>query len=67
MRIKTNHEFSGVPKGTMGIAVRDGELWKITWDNIKRMGLVGGRFAKKNLEDWFSDKEFKQYLEIVVL
>jgi len=66
MRIKTNHEFSSVPKGTRGIAERDGDLWKITWDNISRMGLVSGRFAKKNLEDWFDDEEFKKYLEIIV-
>jgi len=65
MRIKTNHEFASVAKGTMGIAVRDGDLWKITWDNHKVFR--GLPFKKRPLEDWFDDKEFKQYLEIVVV
>ena len=68
MKIKTLVEFSGVPKGTTGTAERDPEYennWKITWDGITRMGLSGGRFAKKNLEDWFDQDEFDRYLVIV--
>lgn len=65
MKVKTLTEFSGVPKGTTGTAERDEDLWKITWDGIERMGLVGGKFAKKNLEDWFDKEEFDKYLVVV--
>jgi len=66
MKIKSTIEFSGVPKGTTGEAIRDGDLWKITWHNIERMGtLPSGRFGKKLLEDWFDQYEFKKYLVVV--
>ncbi len=62
MKIRTKREFSGVPAGTTGTAIKDnvsshGEainLWKITWD-------LPGRF--KPLMDWFDQKEFDMYLE----
>jgi len=68
MKIKTLVEFSGVPKGTTGIAEIEKDrpfskekMWKITWDGISNYR--GIPFKKRLLEDWFSDDEFKQYLE----
>ena len=58
MIIKTNREFSGVPKGTTGEMERDGKLWKVTWD-------LPDRRATKPLVDWFDDKEQEQFLEAV--
>ena len=55
MRIKTFKEFSGVPKGTTGMAERDDDLWKITWDLPRT----------KPLQDWFDDGEFQAYLEVI--
>ena len=48
-------DFSGVPKGTTGTAQRDGELWKITWNQNK----------SRLIEDWFNESEFEQYLEMI--
>ena len=59
MKVITRVDFSGVKKGTGGIAVRDdidGKIeWKVTWD-LDRI---------KNLVDWFDESEFEQYLEKV--
>lgn len=63
MKIKSIIEFSGVPKGTSGIATRDGALWKITWDDVEVM--KGLPFKKRKLEDWFDDYEFKKYLVVI--
>lgn len=55
MKIKTNKEFSGVPKGTTGTAEfeQDSGDWKITWDLPR----------SKPLSDWFTEEEFQKYLE----
>jgi len=65
MKIKTLIEFSGVPKGTTGIAEIEKDrhftkekLWKITWDLPPK--LFG--MKRKPLCDWFNESEFKQYL-----
>lgn len=63
MKIKTLVEFSGVPKGTTGIAERDDNLWKITWDNIQV--IRGMPLKKRELQDWFDQQEFDKYLEVV--
>lgn len=60
MKIKTLVEFSGVPINSTGEAIREGDLWKITWDNLTRFG--GIPFKKKPLEDYFDNEEFKKYL-----
>ncbi len=61
MRIKTNHEFSGVPKGTTGEAHIHEDLWKITWNLPKRVfGL-----DSIPLEDWFDQEEFDKYLVVL--
>ena len=65
MKIKTLVEFSGVPKGTTGIAEIEKDrpfsktkMWKITWDlSPKLFGM-----KKKSLSDWFDESEFKEYL-----
>jgi hypothetical protein len=63
MRIKSKVDFSGVPKGTIGFAEKDGDLWLITWDNIT--SVRGLPFEKRALYDWFNEWEFKQYLEVL--
>ncbi len=60
MKIKSLVPFSAVPKGTLGNVERDGDLWKVTWEGITRMG--GIPFRRKPLEDWFSQYEFDKYL-----
>ncbi len=60
MKIKSLIEFSRVPKGTTGMAERDGDLWKITWDNLETFR--GMPFKKRPLQDWFDQGEFDQYL-----
>lgn len=61
MRIKTLHEFSGVPKGTTGIAERDDIdnkiEYKITWDLVSNCNRI-----TKPLIDYFDEDEFKKYL-----
>ena len=61
MKIKSLIEFSGVPKGSTGIAEKDDDLWKITWDDIRVF--YGIPFIKRQLVDWFDEYEFKKYLE----
>lgn len=63
MKVRSLVEFSSVPKGSTGIAIKDGELWKVTWDNVKK--LRGKPFKKKRLEDWFDEYEFTKYLEVI--
>jgi len=58
LKVKTRVDFSGVPKGTTGTAVKetdDSGLYKITWNQ--------GRH--REIEDWFNQREFDQYLEII--
>lgn len=62
MKIRTKVEFSGVPQWTTGNAEKDGKLWKITWDLTHHMS---GRPRLKPLQDWFDQKEFDQFLEII--
>lgn len=61
MKIKTLVEYSGVPKGTTGIAEIEKDrpfskkkMWKITWDLPRTKPLV----------DWFDESEFKENLEV---
>ncbi|MCP6727298.1 MAG: hypothetical protein KJI69_04680 [Patescibacteria group bacterium] len=60
MKVISLVEFSGVPKGTTGIceydtpANREGSK-KVTWDLDRSKPLV----------DWFTDWEFKKYLEVL--
>lgn len=61
MKIRTNKEFSGVPKGTTGEAHIHEDLWKITWDLPKRFFGVKSR----RLEDWFDQDEFDKYLVVL--
>ncbi len=61
MKIKTLVKFSGVPKDTTGTAEHDENLWKITWDLPPK--LFG--MKRKPLQDWFDQKEFDKYLEVV--
>ncbi len=63
MKIKSLVDFSAVPKGSTGIAERDGRLWKITWDQISV--IRGIPLKKRLLQDWFDEQEFKKYLEII--
>lgn len=62
LKIKSLVEFSGVPKGTTGIAEREDDLWKISWDDIKV--LRGIPFKRRPIQDWFDDDEFKKYLVV---
>jgi hypothetical protein len=62
MKIRTKREFSGIPMGTTGEAVRDGTLWKITWDLTHH---ADGSKRYKPLVDWFSQEDFELYLEAV--
>ncbi len=64
MKVKTLREFAGVPIGTIGIAEKDGDLFKITWMDIPgtRRGIP---FSIKPIEDWFNQGEVDQYLEIL--
>ena len=62
MRMKTNREFSGVPKGTEGDVEKDGKLWKVIWDMKTHSG---GRPRFKPLVDWFSEDEKKEFLELI--
>jgi hypothetical protein len=61
MEIKTKTEFAGVPKGTTGTAIMDGNLWRVSWALPLRY--YGGKL--KPLMDWFNQGEFDQYLEII--
>lgn len=54
MKVKTNTEFSGVPKGTTGEAEVDGHLLKVTWD-----------LGNKVFADWFDADETLRYLQIL--
>ena len=65
MRVKSLVEFASVPKGSVGTVVKDGKLWKITWDNVKKFR--GSPFKKRKLEDWFDEYEFKTYLEVIAV
>jgi len=60
MKVKSLVEFSGVPKGTIGVIEKDDKLWKVSWTSILRFG--GIPFRKKPLEDWFDDGERAKYL-----
>jgi len=60
-KIKSLVDFSRVPKGTIGTIERDGDLWKVTWDNLPHV-FRGMPFKKRPLQDWFSQQEFDQYL-----
>ena len=61
MKIKSLVKFSGVPEGTYGVAVRDGnDMWKITWD--ADLVFRGVPMKKRPIEDWFNDFEFQKYL-----
>jgi len=62
MKVKSLVEFSGVPIGSVGTIEKDGDLWKVSWDNIMRFGLTNGKFGKKHLEDWFNKQAKKKYL-----
>lgn len=55
MKVKTLKEFSGVPFGTTGTAIKDGKHFKITWDLERTRPLI----------DWFTDDEFIKYLVVV--
>ena len=64
MKIKTLVEFSGVPKGTTGIAERDPDYennWKVEWD--LPLQLYGTK--RKPLTDWFDEREFKKFLKVL--
>lgn len=63
MKVRSLVEFSSVPKGTTGTAKKDGELWKVTWDDLKKSR--GEQFKKRRLEDWFDEYEFTKYLEVI--
>jgi len=53
MKVKTLRAFSGVPQGTIGDAVKDDDLYKVTWELPDR---------HKPLVDWFNEDEFKEFL-----
>lgn len=62
MQVRTRVQFSGVPKGTEGVAEMDDKLWKVTWklpfDSI-------GRPRTQPLMDWFNQEEFDQFLDVI--
>lgn len=62
MKVKTLVEFSGVPKGTIGVYVEliadfiiKKKVWDVTWDLPRSKPLV----------DQFDELEFKKYLEVI--
>lgn len=62
-KVRSLHEFAGVPKGTTGNMEQDGKLFKITWDGIR--SFRGTPYVSRPVEDWFNDSEVKKYLVII--
>lgn len=54
IRIKSLIDFSGIPKGTTGIAFPDGEEYEVTWD-----------LPDRKIKDWFDKYEFNKYLVVI--
>ena len=58
--IRTNVDFSGVPKGTTVKVLKADEMGSGEWDAVIRWDLPNERIP---LDDWFSKYEYEKYLE----
>jgi hypothetical protein len=54
VKVESLVEFSGVPKGTIGIVEIDGKRFKIIWELPNRV---------KPLVDWFSKDDYDRFLK----
>ena len=68
-RVRSTVEFSGVPKGTVGLVLsKDGTGFPVAWD-LPHEGHVyspaGSATFVKPLVDWFNNWEAAQFLEPV--
>ena len=62
MKIRTDYEFSGVPKGTTGTVI---DVERDDMGNIKEYAIQWDLERAKPLVDWFTADEFVDYLQVI--
>jgi hypothetical protein len=63
INIRTKVEFSGVPKGTTGKVIED--LTPGRNHKEKEYAIQWGLVRTKPLVDWFTESEFRDFLEVL--
>ena len=61
-KIRTDYEFSGVPKGTTGTVI---DVARDDMGNIKEYAIQWDLERTKPLVDWFTADEFVDYLQVI--
>jgi hypothetical protein len=61
-KIRTDYEFSGVPRGTIGTVI---DTQKDDMGNITEYAIQWDLPRPKPLVDWFTADEFVDYLQVI--